>query len=205
MRDPVEKKSVAFFEAQFQRQAQQNEHTLNPFEAAALEHLRGTVLDLGAGLGNLSLEAGRRGHRVVAVDASPTAVARIQADARREGLPVQAIQADLESWSIDPDYDTIVAIGLLMFFPRKTAHRLLREIKEHVRPGGRAIVNVLIEGTTYLEMFDPNAYHLFGRRELEDHFAGWTLLSSQHHTFPAPDQKLKEFSTVIAQKPEQTP
>ena len=73
--------SVDFFETQFQRQVRDREYALNPFEALALDYLRGSVLDFGSGIGNLSLEAGRRGHRVTAVDASPTAVARINADA----------------------------------------------------------------------------------------------------------------------------
>ena len=42
---------------------------------------------------------------------------------------------------------TIVVIGLLMFFRHETALKLLTAIQEHVKPGGRAIVNVLIEGT----------------------------------------------------------
>lgn len=197
-------KSVEFFDTQFQRQVQEREFTLNPFETLALGFLKGKVLDLGSGLGNLSLEGGRRGHSVVAVDGSPTAVARINAQAQREGLPVRAIQADIETWTIDRPYDTIVAIGLLMFFRREAALELLRAIREHVKPGGHAIVNVLIQGTTYMDMFDPDSYYLFHQTELEDQFAGWTLLESRYQTFPAPRDTRKEFSTVIAEKPSPT-
>ena len=73
-------KSVVFFDTQFQKQTRAQDFALNPFETLALDYIKGTVLDLGCGLGNLSLEAGARGHQVVAVDASPTAVARINAD-----------------------------------------------------------------------------------------------------------------------------
>ncbi len=198
--DVIRKKSIEFFDTQFQRQVRDQEYALNPFESLALNYLKGEVLDLGSGLGNLSLEAGRRGRRVVAVDASPTAVARINADAQREGLPVRAIQADLEKWTIDQPYDTIVAIGLLMFFRHNRALELLRAIQERVNPGGRAIVNVLIEGTTYMDMFDPGSYCLFRRNELEEQFSGWTVLESRYHTFPAPGETRKEFSTVIAEK-----
>ncbi|MBI3696281.1 MAG: class I SAM-dependent methyltransferase [Acidobacteria bacterium] len=197
-------KSVEFFETQFQRQIRGQDYALNPFETLALDYLTGTVLDLGCGLGNLSLEAGRRGHRVVAVDASPTAIARINAQAQQEGLPVQAIQADVESWTIDQSYDTVVAIGLLMFFRRERALELLRAIQEHVHPGGRAIVNVLTEGTTYMGMFQPDNYYLFPDHELEERFGGWTILLSRHGTFPAPEGTRKEFSTVVAERPSQT-
>jgi len=201
----IPNESVEFFDTQFQRQIRERDYALNPFETLALAYLRGTVLDLGSGLGNLSLEAGRRGHDVVAVDASLAAVSRINVDAQREGLSVQAIQANITRWSIGQTYDTIVAIGLLMFFRREEALDLLRAIQDHVNPGGRAVVNVLIEGTTYLGMFDPENYYLFPRNELEERFAGWKILSSRYETFPAPGETRKEFSTVIAEKPSQTP
>jgi tellurite methyltransferase len=194
--------SVNFFEEQFQTQVAGQQFALNPFETLAIRYLRGDVMDLGCGLGNLSLEAGRRGHHVVAVDASPTAVSRIRAAATREGIPVQAIQADIEQLTIDRSYDTIVAIGLLMFFRRQTAMILLERIQEQVKPGGRAIVNVLIEGTTYMGMFDRDNYCLFQPNELERRFAGWRILESRNDTFPAPEGIRKDFSTVIAEKPQ---
>lgn len=194
-------KSIDFFDSQFQRQILSQDYKLNPFEARALEYVAGTVLDLGCGLGNLALESARRGHRVVAVDSSPAAVGRIEAVAKREGLSVRTQVADLARWQIDGNYSTIVAIGLLMFFPRERSIELLHDIQEHVEPGGRAIVNVLVEGTTYMDMFQPGGYYLFGRSELEDLFSGWTILSSLHEAFPAPGDTRKEFSTVIAEKP----
>jgi tellurite methyltransferase len=137
----------------------------------------------------------------MAVDASPTAVARINKDVEREGLSVRGIQADIENWTIDDSYDTIVVIGLLMFFRRETALKLLTAIQDHAKPGGRAIVNVLIEGTTYLGMFDPDNHCLFRRNELEERFDGWTILESCYQTFPAPEATRKDFSTIIAEKP----
>ena len=192
--------SIAFFDTQFQRQVRESDFALNPFEQLALDYVAGTVLDYGCGLGNLSLAAARRGCRVVAIDASATAVERIRTAAAQEKLTVEAICADLSNHRIERSYDTIVAIGLLMFFRRKRALALLADIQANVAAGGCAIVNVLIEGTTYMGMFDPDNYCLFGRDELAQRFAGWEILVSRHDSFPAPNDTRKEFATVIARR-----
>jgi tellurite methyltransferase len=193
--------STRFFEAQFQRQVAGKEFALNPFETLALEHLRGSVLDLGCGIGNLSLAAARRGHPVAAVDASPTAIQHVREQAQLEGLDVRAVQADLADFAPEGPYDTVVSIGLLMFFTRERALSLLEALLRAVAPGGRAIVNVLVKGTTYRAMFDPESHHLFQPGELERAFAGWRVLVSRRDSFPAPDGTGKEFLTVVAERP----
>lgn len=195
-------RSVDFFDSQFREQIRARDYRLNPFELRALDHLKGTVLDLGCGLGNLALEAARRGHRVTAVDASAAALARLAAAAAREGLPLQALERDLARWDPEGSFGTVAAIGLCMFFPRERAHALLRSVQERVEPGGRAIVNVLVEGTTFMDMFEPGSFHLFERGELERRFAGWTIQASLEESFPAPGGTRKEFATVIAARPD---
>jgi len=68
MGNKIKNRSVEFFDAQFQRQVQDGDYQLNPFETLALNYLKGEILDLGAGIGNLSLEAARghtAGHRTL--------------------------------------------------------------------------------------------------------------------------------------------
>lgn len=196
----AERRSIAFFETQFQRQVREGDFALNPFEKLALDHVRGEVLEFGCGLGNLALEAARRGCTVTAVDAAPSGIEHVRARAAAEELPVRAFVADFDAWQVDRNYDTIVAIGLLMFFPRKKALAMLEEIKARVVPGGVAVVNVLTEGTTFLGMFDAGHYCLFGADELRRAFAGWEVLVDRADAFPAPGDTLKVFSTVIARK-----
>ncbi len=193
--------SVHFFARQFERQIAASDYALNPFETWTLPHLAGRVLELGCGLGNLSLAAARAGHEVDALDACAQAVDDLARRAAALALPVRAHQADLQQWRADRGWDSVVAIGLLMFFACDDARRVLGEIRRAVSPGGIAAVNVLIEGTTYLQMFEPDRHCLFPPAELRETFAGWTILLDRIDEFPAPGQSVKRFATVIARRP----
>lgn len=197
----VGNRGIDFFDSQFERQTRECDFGLNPFEKIALPYVRGKTLDMGCGLGNLSIEAARRGSSVLALDASPSAIARIKEVAAAEALPLQAEKIDFDCYRIEDDFETIIAIGLFMFFPRECALVLLANSQAHVRAGGIAVVNVLIEGTTYLDMFEPAHYYLFARSELREHFTGWNILQAACDTFDAPGKKIKTFDTIVAQKP----
>lgn len=153
----ITNQSITFFDTQFQKQVADSDFALNPFEKVALPFVHGHALDLGCGMGNLSIEAARRGANVLAVDASSTAINRIQESASAENLAIDAVLADIGNYEITGRFDTIIAIGLLMFFKRGKALALLADIQEHVAEQGLAIINVLTEGTTFMGMFLSSA------------------------------------------------
>jgi tellurite methyltransferase len=192
--------SVDFFDSQFRQQVRNRDFQLNPFELLALPYLKGRVLDFGCGLGNLAIEAARRGCPVVALDASPAAIEHLRQRASDSALPVEAIEADLRSHQVEGEFDCVVSIGLLMFFDCPTALRVLAMLQDRVRPGGIAAVNVLIRGTTYLDMFQPGQYCLLARSEVEERFAGWEIIHAESGSFDAPNERIKSFVTLIARK-----
>ena len=201
MTSSIDSSSVRFFDTQFRRQAAAGEFGLNPFEARALEHVRGEVLDLGCGLGNLACAAAAHGAHVLALDASPAAIESLKSRALAGALAIDARVADLSDYVPESGFDTVIAIGLLMFFPCPVARRQLARSRDAVRPGGTLIVNVLIEGTTFMGMFDEKAgYCLFGEEELPRALAGWQLLADRVEEFPAPES-VKRFRTTIARRP----
>lgn len=193
--------SLQFFDAQFRRQIASADYALNPFEQAVLPYLFGEVLDLGCGLGNLAMAAAERGCAVTALDASAAAVDNLAGRAKEQNLAIEARQADLRRYASDKRYDSVVSIGLLMFFAADDARASLAAMADMVRPGGVAAVNVLIEGTTFTDMFDPANHYLFGEHEAVDAFPGWTQEYSRIDTLPAPGETIKRFHTVVMRRP----
>lgn len=194
-------RSVEFFDKQFQRQAAERDFALNPFEKAILPFLSGEILDLGCGLGNLAVAAASKGCCVTAIDASPAAIDDLKRRAAEENLAIAAREADLREMEVQGEFDCVVAIGLLMFFPQSAAREALAKIKGLVRAGGLAAVNVLIGGTTFMDMFDPAGYYLFSENGLPEAFADWVTEYSKVETFAAPKDTVKRFCTLVARRP----
>ena len=196
--------SVRFFDEQFRRQIAEQARELNSFELVALPHVRGKVLDYGCGMGNLAVAAARQGCSVLALDGSHAAIEHLRSLATHDSLSIVAEETDLRTHEVAEEFDSVVCIGLLMFFDCPTAYRKLEDLQSHVCPGGVAIVNVLTDGTTYMDMFSPEGHCLFKQGELPKRFAGWDILSLQHQEFPAPANTRKVFATIIARKPHAT-
>ncbi|MBO1435724.1 class I SAM-dependent methyltransferase [Meiothermus sp. CFH 77666] len=103
----------------------------------------GLVLDLAGGTGRNAFFLARRGHPVILLERNRVALAFVQAEALRQGLPIWALEADLEA--PDPSLPPGPFAGIIKSY---FLHRpLLAHLAERLMPGGL----VLLEGFTVQE------------------------------------------------------
>ena len=129
------------------------------------------------------------------------AVEDLQRRADAESVALTAQQLELSHWKATETYDSVVSIGLLMFFGCDQADAILAEMQHATARGGILALNVLTAGTTYTEMFEPGEYCLLAPEELLDRFSKWRVLESRIQDFPVNDACIKRFVTVVAERP----
>ncbi|WP_181411288.1 class I SAM-dependent methyltransferase [Mycolicibacterium fortuitum] len=99
--------------------------------------VHGEVLDAGCGHAALSLALAERGHKVVGLDASPTAIAAAVTAAAERGLTtVSFAQADMTAFTgYDGRFDTVLDSGLLHSLPVDGRQAYIRAIHRAAAPG----------------------------------------------------------------------
>jgi SAM-dependent methyltransferase len=132
---------VAAFEAAYQRGAPPPWDLPHPtpfvVELEATGGFRGDVLDAGCGTGENALYLASRGHRVVGVDAAPTAVDRARAKARERGLDARFECVDARDLSrFAGGFDTVLDSGLFHVFAPEDRARYAAALRDVIRPGG---------------------------------------------------------------------
>ncbi len=128
----------------------------------------GTILLLGEGYGRNALWLARRGHPVVMVDGSEVAISLAREAAAAEGLPVEAVHADLANYT-PPPCDGLVAI--CCHLPPALRAEVHARAFGALRPGGRFVLEAFTPAQLGRGTGGPdNAELLFGadalRREL---------------------------------------
>ncbi len=127
------------------------------------------VLDLACGRGRNALFLARLGFKVHAIDISHNALVDLLRTARREQLPVLAIEADLESFPLPEGYYG----GMIVF--RFLQRPLFDAIRKSLRPGGLIVYETFLkEQSAFGAPRDPA--HLLARGELRELFQDFEIL-----------------------------
>jgi len=130
---------------------------------------RGRALDLACGDGRNALFLARRGFVVDAVDLAYGALRHLAVAARREGLAVQTIQADLERWPLpDSRYGIVVNTRYLQ-------RSLFESMRRAVAPGGLVVFETFLRQQA--EIGHPrNPTFLLEAGELRHQFDGFEFI-----------------------------
>jgi cyclopropane fatty-acyl-phospholipid synthase-like methyltransferase len=102
----------------------------------------GEVLDLGCGTGENALHLAARGHRVVGIDGSPTAIARAQEKAVARGLAATFLVMDaLDLRRLRRRFETAIDSGLFHALSDEERGRYVASLTEVLASGG--VIHVL--------------------------------------------------------------
>ena len=100
------------------------------------------VLDAGSGTGRVAAHLAAVGHQVVGVDGDPVLVAEaVREHPAARFLVGDLAELDLPAAGIAEQFDAIVCAGnVVTFLAPSTRREVLRRMRSHLRPGGRAVI-----------------------------------------------------------------
>lgn len=157
----------------------------------------GVALDLGAGDGRNTLYLAEQGFNVIAVDAAPAGIEKIDRRLADAGLSAQTIVADLREYELPAAIDLLVASYVIHLLPNP--QNFLRQWQEHTRPGGFCLVSS--RGRMPHDMAEWWFPEPFALRHIFE-FAGWHVVYHQEVEEFEPDRnQLFRRTATIAQKP----
>ncbi len=97
----------------------------------------GDVLDAGCGTGENALYVAARGHRVMGIDAAPSAIVRAREKAAARGLQVPFLVADaLDLAKLRRRFETVIDCGLFHTFAPEQRRTYAHSLCEVLSPGG---------------------------------------------------------------------
>jgi SAM-dependent methyltransferase len=136
----------------------------------------GRALDLACGTGRHALYLARHGWRVEAIDFARAGLQRLLTAARRQALPIEVVQADLEQFPLPTNsHDLIVNVRYLQ-------RSLFAPIVASLRHGGVLLFETFIRDQTTLG-HPRNPAFLLDRGELPRAFSSLALVASEEGRF----------------------
>lgn len=161
---------------------------VNFYRELARRHLDGpgSILELGAGTGRVTIPLARDGHHVVAIDQAPAMLDRLTA--RVAGLPptsrvrVQPVAADLRTFRIERRFPLVIAAFNVFehLYTRGEVDACLRRVADHLEPGGVFAFDVQLPDLEWL-VRDPTKR--WAKTRFTDPTTGRPMWYSTNHDY----------------------
>jgi cyclopropane fatty-acyl-phospholipid synthase-like methyltransferase len=140
------------------------------------------ALSIADGEGRNGVFLAEQGLDVLAMDFSPTALAKSQALARRRGVTIRTEQADLDTWRWPAGAIDVVVAIFFQFCAPPLRTRVFDSIKRALKPGGL----LLMEGYTpkqreYKTGGPSEVENLYTRKLLEQSFADFSSVEIREY------------------------
>ncbi|MGU9867047.1 tellurite resistance methyltransferase TehB [Kluyvera ascorbata] len=172
---------------------------------AATQVAPGKTLDLGCGNGRNSLYLAANGYDVTAWDKNPMSIQNLLSIREAEGLEnLQASVKDLNTLTIDGEYDFILSTVVMMFLESSTIPRLIPNMQRCTKPGGYNLIVAAMDTDDFpCTVGFPFA---FKAGELKNYYEGWDLLKYNedvgelHRTDENGNRIKLRFATLLARK-----
>jgi len=134
----------------------------------------GEVLDLGCGTGENALHLASRGHRVVGIDGSPTAIDAARRKGAERGIEATFLVGDaLELRRLRRRFETVIDCGLFHVFTDEERQRYVESLGEVLASGG--VIHVLCFSDAEPPGFGPRRV---SEEELRGAFRGGFALTA---------------------------
>lgn len=140
---------------------------------------RARVLDLGCGEGRNAFFLAGRGHTVRAVDISVAGIQKLGALAQRAGLPMETEVADVSQYTVEGEWDLVMAHGVIDYLERDEWRALVAQIKAHTVVGGFNAYTCMLFTEEYPappEFRHAGFKHSLDQYELAGVYDDWTLV-----------------------------
>jgi tellurite methyltransferase len=140
---------------------------------------RARILDLGCGEGRNAFYLAGLGHDVTAVDISAAGIAKLAELAKSSGLTILTEVRDLNEYSIEGEWDLVMAHGVIDYLENAVWRELCAEIRRHTVPGGFNAYTCMLftdEHPAPKEFRDAGFKHTLTAGELVATYDGWEIV-----------------------------
>ncbi len=116
------------------------------FYAQLCERVGGEVLEIGAGTGRVTAYLTRRGVQVTGLEPSGRMLDKARHRAQREGLSLNLVQGDMQTFALPERFDLIIAPfnALMHLYTPNEQLQALQNIAHHLKPGGQFVFDLSV-------------------------------------------------------------